>query len=911
MSVLARQISSSTAESPEWKDSPELLPALLAGAWSTCSEKDKLILKQLAGYTDYSQVENPLRLLTKRRDSPIDRVDDIWSLRSSVDAFVHLGYLLGEEHLERFEKAVREVFSYIPEPPKAEDLFVPDNGIKTSYSSWLRNGMTTVLLHMAILHEQAEFRVTGMTPQDFVNKIVQSIPGLANDHRLFVSLRDQLPLLAEAAPGPFLDALEQLLKGNGEMIAPIFNEDKGLLTPRSHYHGLKWALEALAWEQTYLLRAAICLAKLAVIDPGGTYSDRPLNSLRTIFLAWSPNTWAPVKVRNAIIKKIITIVPSIGWSLLQNLLPRSHDTSDQNQKMKFRESDKDVEKLTWGVVWEGQIFIIQEAIKLAGILPTRWEILISHLSSFPENAIDETLSHLELCLSQQTEEDQFIVWEALRHEYSRHKKYSDANWAFKFESMEKIAKILDNYKPIDMVRASLWIFNDWDSDIEESIENAGGIFSSVEEMRSEKLREIYFTLGLSGVKDLFQQVNNVFIAARHISALSLDEEKLNDLFVMLINNKKNIDEVCGLLMQYGVECFGAEWLNKIKVYFKQFKITPDRAGKILASLRDSQEIWSIIEGFEDNINEKYWLQKQPIAMMGKTSDLFVLMDKYIERGRGLAAIISANQRLSEIPSTTLLYLLDIVVKEINSQDIQFDTMLSYYVKKVFDELKQRNDVSETDLAFKEMTYLPCFPDSDEPLILHRLMMKKPEVFIEAICIVYRSDEDEQTEPSELEVKRATSIYRLLEKLRILPGQIDNEIDQDKLEDWCENVRHLAKLHHRQEITDHVIGKILAHAPNSSVDNSWPHEAIRHIIEILSSDELEQGIQIGRYNKRGVFARMRYEGGNQERILAEQYREWANSMPHCVRTSAMLFRIADEWEYSAKNADIRAAKADLK
>ena len=94
------------------------------------------------------------------------------------------------------------------------------------------------MLGKIILHEQAEFRVTGMTPQDFVNKIVQSIPGLANDHRLFVSLRDQLPLLAEAAPGPFLDALEQLLKGNGEMIAPIFNEDKGLLTPRSHYHGL-------------------------------------------------------------------------------------------------------------------------------------------------------------------------------------------------------------------------------------------------------------------------------------------------------------------------------------------------------------------------------------------------------------------------------------------------------------------------------------------------------------------------------------------------------------------------------------------------------------------------------------------------------------------------------------------------
>lgn len=69
-----------------------------------------------------------------------------------------------------------------------------------------------------------------------------------------------------------------------------------------------------------------------------------------------------------------------------------------------------------------------------------------------------------------------------------------------------------------------------------------------------------------------------------------------------------------------------------------------------------------------------------------------------------------------------------------------------------------------------MTYLPCFPDSDEPLILHRLMMKKPEVFIEAICIVYRSDEDEQTEPSELEVKRATSIYRLLENYEYYQGR---------------------------------------------------------------------------------------------------------------------------------------------
>ena len=910
LSVLARQISSCTAELPEWKDNSELLPALLAGAWSTCSEKDKSILKQLGGYADYSQVENPLRPLIRRRDSPIDRVDDIWSLRSSVDAFIHLGYLLGEEHLGRFEMAVRDVFSYIPTPPKSEDLFVPDNDIKTSYSSWLRNGMATILLHMAILHEQAEFRVTGMSPQDFVNKIVQSIPGLANDYRLFVSLRDQLPLLAEAAPDPFFNALEQLLKGNGEIIAPIFNEDKGLLAPQSHYHGLKWALEALAWEQTYLLRAATCLAKLAVIDPGGTYSDRPINSLRTIFLAWSPNTWAPVKVRNAVIKKIITIVPGIGWSLLQNLLPRSHDTSDQNSKMKFRESTKDIEKLTWGVVWEGQTFVIQEAILLAGTQPERWKILISHMSSFPENVMNETFVHLKNCLDKQTENERFSVWEALRHEYSRHKKYSDANWSFKYEVMEKIKRILEIYQPNDLVKAGLWIFNDWANDIEESILNVDGEFSTVEDMQIGKLREIYSSLRLEGVLNLFQQVNNIYIAARHIPALSLSEDESIDLFVLLINSDKNIDAAGGVLINDGVERFGIKWLNKINAYFEQIGIAPDRAGKILASLRDSQMIWGAIEEFGYEINKSYWLQKQPFAVKGEASDLLLIIDKYISWERGFSAIISASQRLSDVPSVTLLALLDIVVKEINNQEIQFDSMMSFYIKKVFDELQKRSDVSENVLAFKEMIYLPCFSDRDEPFILHRLMMKQPEVFIEAICIVYRSDKDKQREPSELEVKRATSVYRLLEKIQIIPGQEENNIDQKMLEDWCVSVRHLAKLHHRQDITDYVIGKILAHAPKSSIDNAWPHEAIRHIVETLSSDELEKGIQIGLYNKRGVFTRMLYEGGQQEKKLAEQYREWASSMPHCVRTSAMLFRVADEWEYSAKRADIQAAKRDL-
>lgn len=48
----------------------------------------------------------------------------------------------------------------------------------------------TTLLHMAALHEQAEFVVTGSTPQRFVDEIVRGLPNLSTDHRLLESLKD-------------------------------------------------------------------------------------------------------------------------------------------------------------------------------------------------------------------------------------------------------------------------------------------------------------------------------------------------------------------------------------------------------------------------------------------------------------------------------------------------------------------------------------------------------------------------------------------------------------------------------------------------------------------------------------------------------------------------------------------------
>ena len=56
----------------------------------------------------------------------------------------------------------------------------------------------------------------------------------------------------------------------------------------------------------------------------------------------------------------------------------------------------------------------------------------------------------------------------------------------------------------------------------------------------------------------------------------------------------------------------------------------------------------------------------------------------------------------------------------------------------------------------------------------------------------------------------------------------------------------------------------------------------------------------------------YEGGQQERELAERYRDWAKKAPGLlVRTRALLHAIAEHWETDATCADEEAARDRLR
>ncbi len=106
------------------------------------------------------------------------------------------------------------------------------------------------------------------------------------------------------------------------------------------------------------------------------------------------------------------------------------------------------------------------------------------------------------------------------------------------------------------------------------------------------------------------------------------------------------------------------------------------------------------------------------------------------------------------------------------------------------------------------------------------------------------------------------------------------------------------------MSDVCIGKLLSHAPVGD-DGVWPCEPVRDVLEEIESEPMARGAQTGVYNSRGVH--WRGEGGDQERELAEKYRNWAQGLQisHPFVASKLLMALANVYEREASNQDTDA------
>lgn len=921
LSVLRRQLSPASTQ-PEWakaENARKLIPALLIGKWNENTQGDKEIISEIAKLP-YEEYIPSLKTWSYKPDPPILKVGEVWRLTSHIDSFFALSPFLTKEDFENFKnislKVLREINPALElEPEKRWMASV--YGKIPKYSKELREGISETLILIAVFGDKVnngQGLDLSYTPQSWIDSLIRELLNNA-DGKLWYSLSDVLPLIAEASPSAFLEAVEDSLSQKSPPIMSMFSETDDPFTSHSAHPSLLWALEGLAWDPNLLSRITIILGKLARLDPGGKLANRPINTLRSIFLLWLPQTLASLEQRLKSLDLLIEREPEIGWSLLINILPRPKDVSFCNYKPRWRQfSEKEHLESISGIV--------EMVLKNVGTNGRRWSEVIEHYPNLPLQDRERVLQKLSECVNS-IDEGKLELWNKLRTMLSHHRSFSDAEWVLPEKELTKIEELYNKLEPDDIIKRFIWLFDEYWPELPEGkkLEDHERFEQVVNQKRKEAVQSIRNNLGIHGVINLATQTQNPKFVGIALAEISLTDKEEETLFSLLdTDEQKKISFVQAYILQKALKD-GDIYIDKIVNDAINMKWSNKKIVNLFLGFPQKQKVWNLLKKFNSQIQQEYWEKLYPSFFDLTTEDKLYGLKQLMGVRRyftalKMTAIMTAMFR-QEIPPKFIAELLTKAVSEKSIDTINI--VQPWDIGELFKILDQAEEIKRDELAKLEWLYLPILASvgSDRPpKVLHQELANNPEFFATVIRYVYKPknkdfDQEEEELTEELKKQRAPFAFILLHTWKTIPGSDDTgKINYQKLKEWVDKARNFCKEQDRLEVCDRHIGQVFAHAlPDSS--GNWPPEEICKIIEEVASKELDSGFMIGIRNKRGVVIKSTFEGGKQERMLAEQYRLYSERLvAQYPRVSAILRKVAEGYENEARREDQESERRDL-
>jgi hypothetical protein len=915
LTVLKRRLSKVPATSePAWARSElasKLAPLVLIGSWEDVSSADNDIVSQITG-SSYADIATLASQATMLPDPPMYRIRGLCSLTSREDSWALLARYLRHDQLQAWEDVAVRVLTGDDATPRPRRISRRAATRSETFSEALRTGIAETLVLLSVFPKELEPRLSiDYLAERVVQRALGNTPGWKRWH----ALQQQLPLLAEAAPDTFLNALEAELRIPEGDILDLFADTSGEFHSPCRHAGLLWALETLAWHPSYLSRVSLVLAELAERDTGKRWSNRPYNSLAEIFLPWLPHTAARVDERIAILKNITEKHANAGWRLLLELLPSHIGNSMPTHTPKWRDwasnwryradADADYARQTQACG--------QRLVEMVGNDKNRWSDLIKHIARIPEPSRQAALAKLtSLDLSNMRSDDRKDLAEKLRAQVQRHRSFPDAWWVLPKEDIELLETALAHIEPEDLISRSEWLFAhhvelpephgpDWDWRHEEE---------KVSKMRKEAIATIFAQDSIRGIKQLANAVKAPDVVGVELATLHIMENEDALLPSSLLDPNTAI---AGLAWGYVRKCFDEqswEWVESLD--FKRW--SPDQLARLGAILDAEQRTWDLLGRNGDEAVRIYWETTIP-RWIKEPSDLQYAIYQLIEHKRPFAAISAldwAHKDLGDLPADILLKSLEATLQP----DIDKPAKdMGFSIIRILQDLQKREPtVDQQRLATLEWAFIGLLDgDQASASTLHNALATDAESFSQLIRLIFRPRSETDTPPPKLSERESNNVmnaYRLLHSWETIPGtQKDTQaIDGDFLMKWIDQARKTCAESGHLEICDSQIGQVFAHSAEES-DGTWPCVPVRDAIEAIDSQDIAGGFVVGALNRQGVTVRMPTAGGTIERTESSKYTTYAAACEtEWPVTAAILRRIADIYEKRARDEDADAEMA---
>ena len=843
--------------------------------------------------------------------SPVNLINGTWRVKERKELWKQLGPKIFDRYLEKIKQCAVTVLS--ERDPRfdlpADERYAADiYGKALKYSSTLRQGLAETLALLGT-NPDALINCSLHKPKDTAVLAVREILENA-DWILWGTLNDLLPVLAEAAPNEFLGTVENALDQSPCPFDELFSQEDAPITGSNYMTGLLWALETLAWDADYLVRVSVILGKLASCDPGGPWSNRPANSLTEIILPWHPQTTAPIEKREVAVKTLMDEVPAITWNLLISLLPRQHQMSSGTRKPAWRNTIPDnwEERVTKEEYWKQVTSYAEMAVSVASDDIDKLTELVGYLDSLPEPYFGKLLEHLsseEIC--GKPDDQRLILWTKLNEFASKHRRFSNEEWALSDKIVSKIEDVAAKLAPKTPFKLHRILFSHNDLALYEGTwgdpqqeQKLDQHRQKLDQRRKQAIKEILAYGGTDMVLQFAESVESPWDVGRSMGTIAQAENDNRILPTLLETDNTKLVQFVSAYVSCRQNVNGWKWVDS----FDTSNWSVVQIGQFLASLPFTEETWHRVTDWLGKSEKEYWSKTSANPYRDHSDSILgSAIDKLIKYGRPHAAIaclrkmIHSNQPLDKSRSVKAL------MAAISSKEPSHVMDLNNIIP-IIKALQNDPDTDPDVLLQIEWAYLDLLDEhyyaDASPKTLENRLSSDPEFFCEVIRLVYRSKNETELakEFSEENKAIAENAYKLLDKWKIPPGkQSDNQFLPEQFKKWLKKTKETCAASGHLEVALLHIGKVLIHTPPDP-EGLWIHRTVASALNADDADDMQDGFRTGIFNAQG---RLFGPTGKAEQQLVEKYTQKTEEVENAGyhRLAIALRKLVTEYERLAK------------
>lgn len=895
--------------------------SLLLNSWSQRSDGDADIVRRFTG-SSHSDVAEMLHNLTGASEPPMLLTDDRWHVVAPADAWSLISGQITRDDLDSFAGFALEVLTD-PDPflgmSDVERMQAEIGGTTAKHSSHIKRGIATTLALLGTFPP----RLRGdMAPAaSAAEGIVSQILGSANeaaDPSTWASVSEVLPLLVEAAPEAVLTGLRSCLSTPHPFAEVMFSDGQanliGLPSASPHLRILE-ALEVLAWSPNHFEGVVDVLAGLAAVDPGGTWGNRPDKSLESIMWPSSPQTSAGGEDRLQALDMLRCRHKPVAWDLMLTMLPSGPSSVLLRRGPRYRAWKNGPSVVTRSQRGQTYSEVAARLVHDAGSDPERVKVLIEHVSDLPPDVRESLQATLEnIALSEPDEEIRCSLWPALRRTISYHRGNGDTGGTLSVAELEQFEALMDRLHPSDPLTAYGMLFDGGFGSIDGISPRDYEAYIEVRATRqADAVVAMHDSGGITAVLDFAANVREPRNVGEALAATGSDVDE-----EMLTAMNSAPETVTQVALGYFATRFREFQWDGIDYLIDRHSLSAQVMADLVRACPPKERPWRKATELGTEVAAEYWTRVEywSVGLPEDHAELLEVTQGLRGAGRADFAAwllsLQSNGFASEPEfAEEAANCLEEWIRQGTPLTSAFDGHDLSSLMKVLD---QNVDHLGTDrVVMIEWQYYPALkhaPDFEAPN-LYRSMAHDPNFFVSLVESVFKpasARREDQPEPSVAERQLASKAYSLLEswpQSGIFPGLDEGgNIVSEQFNNWIDHARSLLAEKDRSAIGDQQIGKVLAVSPPGP-DGEWPSAAVRDLIERLQSDHIDSGLSVAIQNQRGVTTRGPYDGGDQERNLAEKYRQTSSRFSTSPRTRAIFEDLASCYDEQAAWHDRQA------